>query len=172
MARNKVLERAKVTPPTGRSEFDVSCIKNFTALAGYINLVFAQPVLSGTHGRINRSTFTRTADVVSPAFPKVTQHTDFFIVNIKSLWSYWENFKLNINDLKSSQLVQFDAQSVSPVLTIPAYVPSFDFGVTPNAGHTAWVCAPEKVFPDPTTVSATTLAQVSAQNIFSDMQPT
>lgn len=163
MSRNKVLERAKVTPPTGRSEFDVSCIKNFTALAGYINLVFAQPVLSGTHGRINRSTFTRTADVVSPAFPKVTQHTDFFIVNIKSLWSYWENFKLNINDLKSSQLVQFDAQSVSPVLTIPAYVPSFDFGVTPNAGHTAWVCAPEKVFPDPTTVSASTLARVSAQ---------
>lgn len=152
MPRNKVLERAKVSAPTGRNEFDLSALRNFTALAGYANLVFAQPVIAGTHGRLNRATFTRTSDVVSPAFPKVTQHTDFFIVNIKSVWSYWENFKLNINDLKSSQLVPFDGQSGSPVLTIPQYAPSFDFAPKRNPDHPQvgpLLSAAERIFPLP-----------------------
>ena len=81
MPRNKVLERAKVSAPTGRNEFDLSRIGNFTAMAGYQQVVLAQPVPAGTHGRLNRTVFTRTADVVAPAFPQVTQHVDFFIVN-------------------------------------------------------------------------------------------
>ena len=151
MARNKVLERAKVSAPVGRNEFDVSALRNFTAFAGYLNLVFAQPVIAGTHGRINRAVFTRTADVVSPAFPKVTQHLDFFIVPIRSVWSYFENFKLNINDLKSSSYVPFDSQSGQPVLSVPSYMPTFDFGIkvsgtSPNLVRSS---APERVFPVP-----------------------
>ena len=160
MPRNKVLERAKVSAPTGRNEFDVSALRNFTALAGYQNLVFAQPVIAGTHGRINRATFTRTSDVVSPAFPKVTQHLDFFIVNIKSLWSYWENFKLNINDLKSTQLVGFDTQGGSPDLSLPAYAPTFNFGpiVDPDHPQTNKLEAAERIFPIPS--GTPTLAQL------------
>lgn len=163
MPRNKVLERAKVTAPTGRNEFDLSAIRNFTALAGYLNLVYAQPVIAGTHGRLNRATFTRTADVVSPAFPKVTQHLDFFIINIKSLWSYWENFKLNINDLKSSQLVQFDSQGASPVLGVPAYVPTFDFAPKPDPAHpqTNRLDAAERIFPLPSSPTVDDLNGIS-----------
>lgn len=151
MARNKVLERAKVSAPVGRNEFDVSALRNFTAFAGYLNLVFAQPVIAGTHGRINRAVFTRTADVVSPAFPKVTQHLDFFIVPLRSIWSYFENFKLNINDLKSSSYVSFDSQAGQPVLTVPSYMPTFDFGIkvsgtSPNLVRSS---APDRVFPVP-----------------------
>ena len=148
MPRNKVLERAKVSAPTGRNEFDLSRISNFTALAGYQQVVLAQPVPAGTHGRLNRTVFTRTADVVAPAFPQVTQHVDFFIVNLKSLWSYWENWKLNINDLKSSQLVAFDTQAGSgPILNLTDYVPTFDFGAK-HGQTTVPVYAPERVFPD------------------------
>lgn len=163
MPRNKVLERAKVSAPTGRNEFDLSALRNFTALAGYQNLVFAQPVLAGTHGRINRATFTRTSDVVSPAFPKVTQHIDFFIVNINSLWSYWENFKLNINDLKSTQLVGFDALGGAPDLSLPAYAPSFNFGPVTDPDHpqTNKLEAAERIFPLPD--GTPTLAQL--QNV-------
>lgn len=163
MPRNKVLERAKVSAPTGRNEFDLSAIRNFTALAGYQNLVFAQPVVAGTHGRLNRATFTRTSDVVSPAFPKVTQHLDFFIVNIKSLWSYWENFKLNINDLKSTQLVGFDALGGAPDLSLPAYAPSFNFGPIPDPDHpqTNRLEAAERIFPLP----AGTPTLVQLQNV-------
>lgn len=163
MPRNKVLERAKVSAPSGRNEFDLSALRNFTALAGYENLVFAQPVIAGTHGRINRATFTRTSDVVSPAFPKVTQHLDFFIVNIKSLWSYWENFKLNINDLKSTQLVGFDTLGGSPDLSLPAYAPTFNFGPITDPDHpqTNKLEAAERIFPIPS--GTPTLAQL--QNV-------
>lgn len=163
MPRNKVLERAKVSAPSGRNEFDLSAIRNFTALAGYANLVFAQPVIAGTHGRINRATFTRTSDVVSPAFPKVTQHIDFFIVNIKSLWSYWENFKLNINDLKSTQLVGFDSLGGAPDLSLPSYAPSFNFGPITDPDHpqTNKLEAAQRIFP--IDVVTPTLAQL--QNV-------
>ena len=148
MPRNKVLERAKVSAPTGRNEFDLSRIGNFTAMAGYQQVVLAQPVPAGTHGRLNRTVFTRSADVVAPAFPQVTQHVDFFIVNLKSLWSYWENWKLNINDLKSSQLVAFDTQAGSgPILSLADYVPTFDFGAK-HGQTTIPVYATERVFPD------------------------
>lgn len=163
MPRNKVLERAKVSAPNGRNEFDLSAIRNFTALAGYANLVYAQPVIAGSHGRLNRSTFTRTADVVAPAFPRVTQHLDFFIVHIKSLWSYWENFKLNINDLKSTQLVPFDSQGVSPILSAQEYAPTFDFAPKADPAHpqTNRLDAAERIFPLPANPSLDDLNSIS-----------
>lgn len=130
MPRNKVLEKAKVSVPSGRNAFDLSQVRNFTSLAGKIELAYCQPFIAGTKGKISRKCFTRTADVVSPAFHRVTEHYDFFVVPIHSLWRQWENWKLNINDLQDTFSVPFDS-SVGPVgapnMNLPANCPRMDF---------------------------------------------
>ena len=73
MPRNKVLERAKVTMPSGRNAVDLSCEKSFAQYAADLNVCYVQPVVAGTSGYISRKCFTRTADVVSPAFHRITK---------------------------------------------------------------------------------------------------
>lgn len=134
MARNKVLERAKVTMPSGRSAFDLSQVRSYNALAGEIGIAYCQPMVAGTKGKISRKCFTRTAKVVSPAFHSVTEHFDFFIVPIHSLWRAWENWKLNINDMQDTNLVPFDSVTTAPDLTLPTNAPRVDFnGIIPKA---------------------------------------
>ena len=127
MARNKVLEKAKVTMPSGRNAADLSQEKTFSQLAGDLNVCYVQPCVAGTKGKISRSAFTRTADVVSPAFHRVTEHFDFFVVPIHALWRYWENWKVNINDMQDTNLVQFLDNSLEPDLTLPTTCPRMDF---------------------------------------------
>ena len=127
MARNKVLERAKVTIPSGRNAVDLSQEKSFSQLSADLNVCYVQPCVAGTSGKIMRSTFTRTADVVSPAFHRVTEHYDFFVVPIHSLWRYWENWKVNINDMQDTNLVQFIDNSLEPDLALPANTPRMNF---------------------------------------------
>lgn len=127
MPRNKVLEKAKVTMPSGRSPFDLSQIRSFDALAGEIGVCYCQPMVAGTKGKISRRCFTRTAEVVSPAFHSVTEHFDFFIVPIHSLWRSWENWKLNINDLQDTLTVPFNGLNNAPDLTLPSYAPRMNF---------------------------------------------
>lgn len=127
MARNKVLERAKVTMPSGRNAVDLSQEKSFSQLAADLNVCYCQPFVAGSKGKINRSAFTRTADVVSPAFHRVTEHFDFFVVPIHSLWRYWENWKVNINDMQDTNLVQFIDNALTPDLSLPSTTPRMDF---------------------------------------------
>lgn len=127
MARNKVLERAKVTMPSGRNAVDLSQEKTFSQLSADLNVCYCQPCVAGTKGKISRKAFTRTADVVSPAFHRVTEHFDFFVVPIHSLWRYWENWKVNINDMQDTNLVQFIDNTLEPDLALPSYTPRMDF---------------------------------------------
>ena len=136
MPRNKVLERAKVTMPSGRSAFDLSQIRSFDQYAGELNVCYAQPFVAGTKGSISRKCFTRTAQVVSPAFHSITEHFDFFIVPIHALWRSWENWKVNMNDLQDTLTVPMD-NTYNPVLTLPANAPRADFnGIVPRTFYT------------------------------------
>lgn len=141
MPRNKVLERAKVTMPSGRNAFDLSQVRNFTSMAGKIELCYGQPVIAGTKGHISRKCFTRTAQVVSPAFHQVTEHFDFFLVPIHSLWRQWENWKLNINDLQDTFSVPFDSSvgpTGAPDMVLPTNAPRMDFAqLINNLGYTS-----------------------------------
>ena len=141
MPRNKVLEKATVSMPSGRNAFDLSQVRNFTSLAGKIELAYCQPFIAGTKGKISRKCFTRTADVVSPAFHRVTEHFDFFVVPIHSLWRQWENWKLNINDLQDTFSVPFNASSGptgAPDMSLPVNCPRMDFAqLLVNIGYTS-----------------------------------
>lgn len=133
MPRNKVLEKAKVSFNGDRNALDLSQIRSFDALAGQLNIAYCQPFVAGTKGKINRKCFTRTASVVSPAFHSITEHFDFFVVPIHALWRYWENWKLQINDLQDTKLVDFNGLNMAPDLTLPGYAPRVDFnGIIPK----------------------------------------
>lgn len=127
MPRNKVLEKAKVSMPSGRNAFDLSQVRSYDALAGYLNVAYCQPVVAGTKGSVSRKCFTRTARVVSPAFHSVTEHFDFFLVPIHSMWRQWENWKLNINDMKDTDLVKWNGSNMTPDLSLPSSAPRMNF---------------------------------------------
>lgn len=127
MSNNKVLSRPHVAKSQGRHAFDRSSIRNYTQSAGMIVPVFFEPCLAGTKGKINRQVFTRASKVVAPAFPAVKMEVDFFKVPIRYLWSKWNDWKLNINDLNSSALVAMNTAGVG-TSTMAFSVPRFNFG--------------------------------------------
>lgn len=124
-----VLSKTKVSEPTGRSPFDRSFNDSFNLPAGLLGCAKVIPCVAGTKGRINRTAFTRSAQVVHPAFSRVTEHFDVFKVPMRLLWTYWNDWKLNINDLNFSALIDVDTTNWGIVNSLPTNVPRMDFGV-------------------------------------------
>ena len=128
MSKNGVLSRPTVSEPTGRSAFDRSFNDSANLPAGLLGVAKVIPCVAGTKGRLNRRCFTRSAQVVHPAFSSVTEHFDFFKVPMRLLLSQWNDKKLNINDLNFSSLIDMDTSTWDPVLTMSNDVPRMDFG--------------------------------------------
>lgn len=125
MSKNKVLSKPNVTVGSSRNAVDLSENSSITSLLGELECVYVQPFVKGSTGSINRKCFTRTASVVSPAFHRVSEHFDFFMVPLHSLWRYWENWKLNLNDMQDTNLVPYGTNA--PLLDLHTYVPRMDF---------------------------------------------
>ena len=100
-----VLSRPTVTKSQDRNPFDNSCFRNWHQSLGMLIPVFCKAFPAGTKGSFNRFAFTRTKKVLYPAFQGVHECIDVFKVPIRLLWSQWNDWKLNINDLNSSSLV-------------------------------------------------------------------
>lgn len=98
---NAVLTRPKVSENYARNAFDRSEVNKLSYQLGGLTPFFCQPFIAGSHVKLNRSIFQRTAAVNKPAFPTVDTHCEFFAVPIRLLWSYWNNWKLNIQDFNS-----------------------------------------------------------------------
>ena len=98
------LTRPKVSEHYARNPFDRSYSVNTSYQLGGLEPFFAQPFIAGSHVKLNRAIFQRTADVNTAAFPKVDTHVEFFVVPIRLLWAYWNNFKLNIQDFNSQRM--------------------------------------------------------------------
>lgn len=98
---NAVLTRPKVSENFARNAFDRSEVNKLSYQLGGLTPFFCQPFIAGSHVKLNRSIFQRTAAVNKPAFPTVDTHCEFFAVPIRLLWSYWNNWKLNIQDFNS-----------------------------------------------------------------------
>lgn len=97
-----VLTRPKISENYSRNAFDRSFSVNTSYQLGGLEPIFAEPLIAGSHIKLNRSIFQRTAPVNTAAFPKIDTHVEFFAVPIRLLWSYWNNFKLNIQDFGSN----------------------------------------------------------------------
>lgn len=125
MARS-VLTRPKVALSQDRSAADCSFLGNFHTHAGLLDMVMCEPCVAGTKGVINRKTFTRTSQVLFPAFIGIKEYYDFFKVPIRYLWSFWNDWKVNINDINTSRGSQVDS-SGNFTLSLPSAAPRVDF---------------------------------------------
>lgn len=105
---NAVLTRPKVSENYARNAFDRSEVNKLSYQLGGLTPFFCQPFIAGSHVKLNRSIFQRTAAVNKPAFPTVDTHCEFFAVPIRLLWSYWNNWKLNIQDFNSVYMGAFN----------------------------------------------------------------
>lgn len=120
-----ILQRPRPTHSQGRSAKDLYRELNWNQSAGQILPVLCQYVVKGTKGVINSRRFTRSAQVLHPAFDRVTQHLDFFVVPLRYLYTVFNDWQLNINDVNSSLLLGHVSGSVDERLPIP--LPQVDF---------------------------------------------
>lgn len=129
MAKTSVLQRPKVDVNSGRHDFDRSYTSNMNQSHGELRCVFLEPCVAGTKGVINAKMFTRTKKVVFPAFQTVDQHIEFFKVPLRYLWSKWNDWKLNINDINSSALVPYTSSPApAPDLHMNVGCPRLNIG--------------------------------------------
>lgn len=141
MAKTSVLGRPLPYASLPRNAFDRSFSVKCNWSSGQLIPVFFKNGLKGSHCKINRSVFMRTADVNTAAFTTLDTHIDFYAVPYRLLWSHYDNFILNINDTNSSALMYDSSDYVgsgSPDMRIPASVPSFNLNqaTIPGAGTT------------------------------------
>ena len=105
MANKKaVLGRPLPNASTPRNAFDRSSRRQFHYALGQLVPAWWEPVIAGSKLKLNRKVFQRTADVNTAAFPKLDTHVQYYYVPFRQLWSFWDDFKLGIQDTNSSAL--------------------------------------------------------------------
>ena len=116
-----VLKRLLPDSVVPRNAFDRSFIQSYHYSAGQIIPIMLEPVIAGSHNKINRRIFQRTAKVNTAAFSLLDTHLQFYYVPMTQILTRWEDMKLNIQDVNSSQLA-----GVSPgsAITAPSGVPT------------------------------------------------
>ena len=125
MANKKaVLSRPLPDAQVARNAFDRSSMREYHTALGQLTPVWWEPVIAGSHCKLNRKIFQRTADVNTAAFPILDTHIQYYFVPMRLMWSYWENFKLGINDYNSGAL----SYSSGGQETYPSQVPYTTFG--------------------------------------------
>lgn len=123
---NSPLSRPQVKESVGRSAAELSNTLNFNQSAGMIVPLLARPFIAGTDGYISRSSFCRSKTPLFPAFQSVTEHVDVFLVPLRYIFTPWNDWKLNINDINSSKFADFPSTSID--LSLMTSVPRMDFG--------------------------------------------
>lgn len=124
MVKNKVLSRPLPDASVPRNAFDKSKRVNLNLPFGAIVPCYHGVALAGSRWQCNVNTFFRTAKVNTAAFPRLKMQTSFYAVPIRFLWSYWDNFKLGINDYNSTAL--FTASGGYANIVNPSGVPAYN----------------------------------------------
>lgn len=122
MAKSRVFSRPLPDANVPRNAFDMSKRISFNMPFGALIPVYSHQYIAGSHVKINMRTFFRTAAVNTAAFPQLKLNFEWFAVPLRYLWSYWDNFKLGIQDYNSTAL--FDSTSISGYSN-PSSVPMF-----------------------------------------------
>lgn len=120
-----VLTRPKISENYSRNAFDRSFSPKFSYQVGALQPFMAEQCIAGSHIKLNRSIFQRTPAVNTAAFPKVDTHCEFFYVPLRLLWSYWNDYKLKIQDYNTSYMGSFNSAGVFTPNNAPV-VPTFD----------------------------------------------
>lgn len=107
-----------------RNAFDRSSHRVYHLPLGMLCPVWWEPMIAGSHVKLNRRIFQRTADVNTAAFPIIDTHIQYYFVPYRQLMSQWDDFKLNIQDSNSTSLASTSAPA-STGMDVPNRVPYF-----------------------------------------------
>ena len=122
MAKSRVFSRPLPDANVPRNAFDMSKRISLNMPFGALIPVYSHQYIAGSHVKINMRTFFRTAAVNTAAFPQLKLNFEWFAVPLRYLWSYWDNFKLGIQDYNSTAL--FDSGTIQGFVN-PNSVPMF-----------------------------------------------
>lgn len=99
---NSVMSKPSLQPRKGRNGFDLSFHRNYTAPLGAMLPVFHDIALPGDKYRLNTATFVRTEPLEKAAFARFKLHVDWFFVPMTQMYSRWNEFYNQTNDVMSS----------------------------------------------------------------------
>lgn len=133
MSKTSVLNRPKVDHSQSRNGFDRSSRMSFNMSCGMLLPLDWRPVTAGSKVKLNRKVFLRTSDVNTAAFTPFDFHVEYFKVPLRLLWSFWNDFKLGIQDINSTALFgTYGKDFTANTERMPAGAPMFDI----NRFHT------------------------------------
>lgn len=126
MANKKaILGRPLPDATVARNAFDRSSVRQYHYALGQLVPVWWEPVIAGSHCKLNRKIFQRTADVNTAAFPRMDTHIQYYFVPFRQMWSQWDDFKLNIQDGNSTALASSNDTDSWRGMRPPTRVPWF-----------------------------------------------
>lgn len=134
MAKTSVYSRPMPNASLPRNSFPRGFMTSLNWSAGMLLPVFCKEVPKGSHCRIDRSIFMRTAQLNTAAFPKMDNHIDFFKVPKRLLMTRYEEFLTNTADANSSGILDGNNGFGVPV-TAP-YIRRQDIYTTLNGTYT------------------------------------
>ena len=124
MANKKaVLSRPTPDATVPRNCFDRESMRVYHYALGQLIPAWFEPVIAGSHMKLNRKIFQRTASLKTAAFPLIDTHIQYYFVPFRQLWSLWDDFKLGIKDVNSTSLVANSHLSANGNVTLPSRVP-------------------------------------------------
>ena len=124
MANKKaVLSRPLPDASVPRNAFDRESMRCYHYSLGQLLPVWFEPVIAGSHLKLNRKIFQRTAQLNTAAFPIIDTHIQYYFVPFRLMWSLWDDFKLGIQDVNSTALVNVLDENALGRLTMPSRVP-------------------------------------------------
>lgn len=125
MANKKaVLSKPLPNASLPRNAFDRESVREYHYALGQLCPVWWEPVIAGSHLKLNRKIFQRTSNLNTASFPIMDTHLQYYFVPYRQLWSLWDDFKLGIKDVNSSALIYNNTSGVNA--SIPNRVPYFD----------------------------------------------
>lgn len=99
---NSVMSKPSLQPRKGRNGFDLSFHRNYTSPLGALLPIFSDFAIVGDKYRLNTQTFVRTEPLEKAAFARFKHHVDWFFVPMTQLYSLWNEFYNQTNDVMSS----------------------------------------------------------------------
>lgn len=123
------------------SPHDLSHQLKFTSSVGQLLPVYWDFLSPGDKIQITPSMFSRLQNMTSPAFTRLTEHVDFFVVPMNQLFSPFEAIFYGVNDLRSdffnagSATVKYplyDLQNIASVMSLNHDTDLFDIPVSHN----------------------------------------
>ncbi|WGL30888.1 major capsid protein [Dipodfec virus UOA04_Rod_468] len=99
---NSIFKKPTLTARSGRNGFDVSRRRIYSTPCGVLQPVYDDFANPGDHYKLNSRSFIRTEAIETAAFMRLKYHVDWFFVPVTHLYSFWNEFFNQTQDVETS----------------------------------------------------------------------